>query len=292
MDPLPPLPRLRLEHLVAVVTGGTRGIGEAIVQRFVQEGARVVFSGRSLEKGKALEEELRPNAAFYPADAASASDTEALMTFAVERFGRLDCVVNNAGAGGEGGPIAAVSVEGFNRAIGLLLGGTFLGIKYAVPRLPSGGTIINVASVAGLAGGYSSHAYTAAKFGVIGLTKSVALELVERGIRVNAICPGGVVTDIWSPLYAGMPAEAVGRAHETVEAWLAEDTPLGRAGLPVDVANAALWLASSESSFVTGHALVVDGGVTAGRPRAQMLRRFEQLRERLQSAARQASGTP
>jgi NAD(P)-dependent dehydrogenase (short-subunit alcohol dehydrogenase family) len=278
--------------LVAVVTGGTRGIGEGIVRRFVQEGARVVFSGRSLEKGRALEEELRPNVAFYPADAASASDTEALMQFVAERFGRLDCVVNNAGAGGEGGPIAGMSVEGFNRSIALLLGGTFLGIKYAVPRLQSGGTIINIASVAGLAGGYSSHAYTAAKFGVIGLTKSVALELVERGIRVNAICPGGVITDIWSPVYAGMPAEVIERASEMVGPWLAEDTPLGRAGFPVDIANAALWLASSESSFVTGHALVVDGGVTAGRSRAQMLRRFEELRERFQSATRQATVAP
>jgi NAD(P)-dependent dehydrogenase (short-subunit alcohol dehydrogenase family) len=184
-----------------------------------------------------------------------------------------------------------MSVEGFNQSIGLLLGGTFLGIKYAVPRMQSGGTIINIASVASFLGGYASHAYTAAKFGLVGLTKSVALELVDRGIRVNAICPGLISTEIWSPAYAGMPAEAIGRAPEVVEPWLAEDTPLGRAGFPLDVANAALWLASSESSFVTGHALVVDGGLTAGRPRSQALQRFEQLRERFQATARGANIT-
>jgi NAD(P)-dependent dehydrogenase (short-subunit alcohol dehydrogenase family) len=116
----------------------------------------VVFSGRSHEKGKAFEEELNPNVAFYQADAASASETEALMKFAAERFGRLDCVVNNAGVGGEGGPIAGTSVEGFNKSIALLLGGTFLGIKYAVPLMQTGGTIINIASVASLVGGYGS----------------------------------------------------------------------------------------------------------------------------------------
>ena len=127
MDQTDPTARKRLQNQVAVVTGGTRGIGAGIVRRFVEEGAHVVFSGRSEEKGKALEEELGEIAAFYRADAASASETEALMNFAVERFGKLDCVVNNAGVGGEGGPIANTSVEGFERSIALLLVGPFLG---------------------------------------------------------------------------------------------------------------------------------------------------------------------
>ncbi|MGA8660256.1 MAG: SDR family oxidoreductase [Chthoniobacterales bacterium] len=229
MDNLPPSARLRLADLVAVVTGGTRGIGEGIVRRFVQEGAKVVFSGRSHEKGTALEEELSPNVAFYRADAASSSDTEALMGFVVERFGSLGCVVNNAGVGGEDGPIAETSVEGFNQSIALLLGGTFLGIKYAVPRMESG-TIINIASISGITAGYSPHAYTAAKFGVVGLTKSVALELAERGIRVNAICPGGVATAIFAPVAGEMSAELIERTPEIVEPWLAEGLPLGRPG--------------------------------------------------------------
>ena len=233
MNDLPPPARLRLENQVAVVTGGTRGIGESIVRRFVQEGARVVFSGRSRERGKAIEEELGKDVAFFPADAASPSDTQALMNFATERFRRLDCVVNNAGWGGEGGPIAGISVEGFDQSIALLLHGPFLGIKYALPHMESG-TIINIASVASLAGGYSTHAYTAAKFGLIGLTKSVALELAERGIRVNAICPGGTATAIFSRLYPDLPAEWIDRTPEIVEPWIAESTPLGRFGFPVD----------------------------------------------------------
>jgi 3alpha(or 20beta)-hydroxysteroid dehydrogenase len=155
MDQLPPSARLRLENQVAVVTGGARGIGAGIVRRFVEEGARVIFSDLLNEKGKILEDELGKNVAFYRADATSLADTEALMTFAAEHFGRLDCVVNNAGAGGEAGPISEVSVQGFQRSLNLLLLGTFLGIKYCVPHMERG-AIINIASIAGLTGGFAS----------------------------------------------------------------------------------------------------------------------------------------
>jgi NAD(P)-dependent dehydrogenase (short-subunit alcohol dehydrogenase family) len=285
MDTFTPSSRLRLENQVAVVTGGAQGIGAGIVRRFVQEGARVVFSDLLTEKGKALEAELGQDVAFYRADATSPSDCKALMNFSVERFGGLDCVVNNAGAGAEGGSVANISVEGFDRAIALLLRGPFLGIKYAVPHMKSG-TIINIASVAGLAGGYSSHSYCAAKFGVIGLTKSVALELAERGIRVNAICPGGIATAIFSRLFpAEMPPDLIERAPEEIVApWLAAGIPLGKAGFPADIASAALWLASSESSFVTGHALVVDGGLTSGTSWSRMVQGYEALIERCQAA--------
>ena len=289
MNSLSPLARLRLENQVAVVTGGSRGIGEGIVRRFVGEGAKVILSDLLAEKGKTLEKELGERVAFFRADVTSPSDAEALMKFAVDRFRRLDCVVNNAGAIGEGGPIAGTSVEGFNKSVNLLLGGTFLGIKYAVPLMQSGGTIINIASVAGLTGGYGPHAYTAAKFGVIGLTKSVALELAERGIRVNAICPGGIATAIFAPMAGEMSAELTERTPDIVEPWLAEVLPLGRSGFPADIANAALWLASSESSFVSGEALTVDGGLTAGRRWSQTLNRFEQLQERFRSASGEKS---
>jgi len=280
--------RPRLENQVAVVTGGTRGIGEGIVRLFVQEGARVVFSGRSHEKAKVIEDQIGKDVAFFPADAASPSDTEALMHFALEHFGKLDCVVNNAGWGGEGGPIAGTSVEGFDRSIALLLRGPFLGIKYALPHMQTG-TIINIASVASLGGGYSTHTYTAAKFGLVGLTKSVALELAERGIRVNAVCPGGTATEIFSRIYPDLPEQWIERTPEIAAPWLAENTPLGRSGFPVDIANAAVWLASSDSSFVTGHALVVDGGLTVGRPWSRMLDSYDNLRERFQSALRSSA---
>jgi NAD(P)-dependent dehydrogenase (short-subunit alcohol dehydrogenase family) len=291
MDQFVPSSKLRLENQVAVVTGGARGIGAGIVRRFVEEGARVVFSDLLNERGKALEEEFGQNVAFYRADATSAPDTEALMDFAVERFGRLDCVVNNAGTGGVRGPIAEIPVEGLDQSIALLLRAPFLGIKYAVPHMQSG-TIINIASISGITAGYSPHIYTAAKFGVVGLTKFVALELAEQGIRVNAICPGKMATYIWAKVYPDMPADLVERVPEITEPWLAEGVPLGRAGFPADIANAALWLASSESSFVTGQAIVVDGGLTSGRPWSQMLHAFDQLRERFKSAVEQTAVTP
>jgi NAD(P)-dependent dehydrogenase (short-subunit alcohol dehydrogenase family) len=280
---------LRLADQVAVVTGGARGIGAGIVKRFVEEGARVVFSDLLDDEGKHLEKELGENAAFCRADSMSPPDIESMMNFTVGHFGKLDCVVNNAGAGSEGGPIDKISVEGFDRAIALLLRGPFLGIKYAVPHMQNGGTIISIASVAGLAGGWSSHPYTAAKFGVIGLTKSAALELAERRIRVNAICPGGTATFIWAPVFPELPADLVDQVPEIVEPWLAERSPLGRSGLPVDIANAALWLASSESSFVTGHALVVDGGLSTGRRWSQMNEAYESLRGRFRSAMAQTT---
>ena len=290
MDQFVPSSKLRLENQVAVVTGGARGIGAGIVSRFVEEGARVVFSDLLNERGKVLEKEFGQNVAFYRADATSAPDTEALMDFAVQRFGRLDCVVNNAGTGGVRGPIAEIPVEGFDQSIALLLRGPFLGIKYAVPHM-KGGTIINIASISGITAGYSPHVYTAAKFGIVGLTKSVALELAEQGIRVNAICPGKMATYIWAKVYPDMPADLVERVPEITEPWLAEGVPLGRAGFPADIANAALWLASSESSFVTGQAIVVDGGLTSGRPWSQMLHAFDQLRERFKSAIEQTAVT-
>jgi NAD(P)-dependent dehydrogenase (short-subunit alcohol dehydrogenase family) len=281
--------KLRLANLVAVVTGGARGIGAGIVRRFVEEGARVVFSDLLDDKAKELEAQLGENVAFFRADSVSPSDIESLISFAVTRFGKLDCIVNNAGAGGEAGPIAETSVEGFDRSIALLLRGPFLGIKYAVPHMQSGGSIINIASVAGLTGGYGPHAYSAAKFGVVGLTKSVALELAERGIRVNAICPGGIATAIFAPVSGEVTEEVIQRTPDIVEPWLAGGLPLGRAGFPGDIANAALWLASSESSFVTGHALVVDGGLLSGRRWSQTALYYDQLRERFRSAFSQTT---
>jgi NAD(P)-dependent dehydrogenase (short-subunit alcohol dehydrogenase family) len=152
-----------------------------------------------------------------------------------------------------------------------------------------GGTIIKIASICGIRAGYRPHAYTAAKCGVIGLTKSVALELAERGIRVNVVCPGGIATEIWAP--PEMPAELGERTPEIVEPWPAGTNPMGRSGFPFDIANAVLWLASNESTFVTGHALVVDDGSTAGIHWAQQLKEFDQLGKRFRSALGQTTVT-
>ena len=175
------------------------------------------------------------------------------------------------------------------RSIALLLRGPFLEIKHAVPHMERG-TIKNIASICEIRAAYCPHAYSAAKFGVIGLTKSVALELAERGIRVNAVCPGGIGTEIWSP--PQMPVELSQRTPEIVEPWLAGKNPMGRSGFPFDIANAVVWLANNESSFVTGHAHVVDGGFTAGVRWTQRLEEFDQLGERFRSALGQTTVTP
>lgn len=204
------------------------------------------------------------------------------MDTAMKHFGRLDCVVNNAGAGGVGGPIVDIPVEGFDQTISLLLRGTFLGMKFGARHMQAGGSIINIASVAGLRGGYGTHAYTAGKFGVIGLTKSVSLELAERNIRVNAICPAGIPTAIFAGPEAS-PALAE-RTPEIVKPLLAEGVPLRRAGSPEEIANAAVWLASSQSAYITGEELVVDGGLICGVPWSRQLEMYQKFVERFRSA--------
>ena len=181
----------------------------------------------------------------------------------VERWGRLDCLFNNAGFGGALGPIADTSVEEFDITFDVLLKGVFLGIKHAAPvmRRQGSGSIISTASVAGLKTGEAPHLYSTAKAAVIHLTRSVALELGADNIRVNCICPGIVAT----PLAAGRPG-VTAEGLEKLAAALTGAQALNRIGRPADIASAALWLASDEASWVTGTAQVVDGGANAGRP--------------------------
>jgi NAD(P)-dependent dehydrogenase (short-subunit alcohol dehydrogenase family) len=274
--------KLLLRDRVAVVTGGARGIGRAIVSRFLQEGARVVFSD-ILEPSPEAFAGSSGLVRFERADACSPEDTERLISETVHHFGGLDILVNNAGAGGIGGSIVDIPVDGFDRTIALLLRGTFLGMKYAVPYLRNGtGSVINIASVAAIRGGYAPHAYTAAKAGVIGLTKSTSLELAERGIRVNAICPAGIPTAIFAGPQA--PRDLLEQTPEIVKPLLGENVPLGRAGKPEEIANAAVWLASDESSYITGHELIVDGGLTVGVPWSQQ----HEIRERFVNAFKAA----
>jgi NAD(P)-dependent dehydrogenase (short-subunit alcohol dehydrogenase family) len=256
----------RLSGKVAVITGGASGIGAASVRAFVAEGARVVIADIQAELGQALARELGDAADYIHTDVTLEADVKQAVGRAVERFGRLDCMFNNAGAGGVIGPIADTPTEGFDRTIAVLLRGVFLGMKHAAPVLAAqrAGTIISTASVAGVGVGFGPHIYSAAKAAVIHLTRSVAVELAEQSVRVNCICPGGIATPIFGR-GLGLSQEGAERTVEFMGSVLSMAQPLPRAGQPADIAQAAVWLASDESSFVTGHPLVVDGALTLGR---------------------------
>ena len=256
----------RLEGHAAVITGGASGIGAATVRRFVAEGARVLIADTQTGPGEALAAELGEAARFRKVDVTREEDVRNAVAECHETWGRLDCMYNNAGFGGALGPIAETSVEEFDITFDVLLKGVFLGIKHATPimKAQGGGSIISTASVAGLKTGESPHLYSVAKAAVIHLTKSVALELGAHDIRVNCICPGIVAT----PLAAGRPGVSE-ESLERMAAGLTKAQAMGRIGRPEDIANAALWLASDESAWVTGTAQVVDGGANAGRPWAR-----------------------
>lgn len=258
----------RLEGKVAIVTGAASGIGRASVEKFVAEGARVVAADLQEEKGRALEAELGDAVRFLACDVAHEDEVAALVQLAVDAFGGLDALFNNAGFGGVSGEIDATDLGGpYARTVDAMLKGPLLGMKHAVPVMKrrGGGSIVTTASVAGLMGGYGPHVYSAVKAGVIGLTRSVARELGPFAIRANAICPGGIAT----PIFAGRAAQTAGGNvdHAAVmRPLLAQMQPIRRAGEPADIANAACFLVSDEASFVTGQALVVDGGLTACSP--------------------------
>jgi NAD(P)-dependent dehydrogenase (short-subunit alcohol dehydrogenase family) len=255
----------KLDDRVAVITGGASGIGNATVQLFVKEGARVVIADIQDEQGQKLAEKFGDNTTFKHTDVSLEDDVKGMIDHAVDTYGRLDCVVNNAGMGGVQGEIESIPVEGFDRSITILLRGVFLGMKHAAPimKRQGEGNIINISSIAGLRGISQNHPYSAAKAAVIQLTHTVAMELAQYKIRVNSICPGSIVTSIFGTSMGMSSAEST-KTYEDLSRLFERAQPLQRAGLPEDVANAALWLASDDSSFVTGHALVVDGGTSAG----------------------------
>ncbi len=270
----------RLDDKVAVITGGASGIGEASVRLFAAEGAEVVVADVQDERGRRLASEL--GAEYVHADVTREEDVEAAVSHAVDVYGRLDCMFNNAGIAGAVGPIESVTVEAFDRTVAVLLRGVFLGVKHAAPvmRAQGGGSIINTASVAAIRTGYGNHVYSAAKAGVVQLTRSVAMELGENNVRVNCVLPGFIPT----PMIArarGVPlGEADGKLDVITEAFR-EAQPIRRPGHPDDIAKAALWLASDDSSFVNGHALVVDGGVSSGRMWSDYQHAIEGLEKKL-----------
>lgn len=249
----------RIAGKVAVVTGGASGIGEGTVRRFVEEGARVVIADIQDEPAKELAKELGGAVRFVRTDVTQESDVARAVDTAVSEFGQLDVMFNNAGIVGAIGRISETSAEHWDQTVAILLRGVFLGMKHAtrvmIPR--NSGVIISTSSTAGILGGLGPHCYTACKHAVIGLTKSVASEVARHGVRVNAISPGNTATAMTSAVMTGDHTQL-----DKTENVIAKMAPLGIAGLPIDIANAALYLASDESRYVTGHTLVVDSGET------------------------------
>lgn len=251
----------RLSGKVAVITGAASGMGKAASILFSREGAHVVLADLNVAGGEEVAHEASQagqRCVFHKTDVSSEADIQALIGRALSEFGRLDVTFNNAGIGGAVGPLEGISVEDWDKTQHVCLRGVFLGIKHSIAPMRSvgGGSIVSTASIAGIDGYPGLHAYCAAKAGVVNLTRSASIEFAADNIRINAIAPGGVSTPI---VYGGL-----GGSKEVADEWLAKAQPLPRAGQPIDIANAALFLAADESTFITGHTLVVDGGATAG----------------------------
>jgi NAD(P)-dependent dehydrogenase (short-subunit alcohol dehydrogenase family) len=244
---------MRLEGKVALITGGGSGIGRATALLFATEGARVMIADLNEETARRAVNEIEDKggqAAFVRADTSSEDDIQAAIKATVNTFGRLDIMFNNAGIGGR-------DLEGreqWDRVIAVNLSGVYYGCKYAAEEMlrTGGGSIINTASIAGLTGGYSAP-YTAAKHGVVGLTREFALQYANQNIRVNCVCPGPIRTEMTRPMWED---------EERRQDW-PNRVPMGRWGEPEEIARAVLFLASEDASYVTGTHIIVDGGYTA-----------------------------
>ncbi len=244
---------------VAVVTGAAGGIGQASALAFAREGAKVVVADVAVQDGEETARSITSaggEALFVHCDVAQANEVEALIRQTVDHFGRLDFAHNNAGVEGQTGFTADCTEANWNHILNINLKGVWLCMKHEIPQMlkQGGGAIVNTASVAGLVGLKGLPAYTASKHGIIGLTKSAALEYAKVGIRINAVCPGLIRTAMIQRQTGGNP---------DVEAKLIGGEVSGRMGRPEEVAEAVVWLCSNAASFVTGHAMTVDGGYTA-----------------------------
>jgi len=279
-----------LEGKVAVITGGTSGIGARTAEVFVAEGAKVVIAGRRKDRGERLAQKLGDRASFVQTDVSLESDVKAMIDHAVQRFGRLDCLVNNAGRGSQFTTISEMDLKEFDAVIAVHLRAVLAGMKYAsrVMAAQASGSIITIASVNGIRAGLGGHYYSAAKAASIHVTRCAAMELGEKGIRVNSISPGMTATGAFGK-YGGMTTDEADDHPEYAEAAIgavaARWQPLHSVARADDIAQAAVFLASDASRMITGHNLVVDGGISAGWPigavradRELFFRKFQEAR--------------
>ncbi|HWA59821.1 MAG TPA: glucose 1-dehydrogenase [Caulobacteraceae bacterium] len=255
----------RLDGKVAVITGGCSGIGLGTVELFAAEGAKVVAADLQDEKGAMLEKRFPGQVRYAHCDVTKEADIVAALALAKEAFGGLDILFNNAGSAGLPGSVEAINAEGWDATFALLVRGPALGMHHAAPlmRERGGGSIINTASIAGLQAGWGPLAYSTAKGAVVHMTRCAAAELSPQKIRVNAICPGLIATSIFGTAL-GLPRQVADQMAARVAQNAAVAQPIPKPGLPEDIAQAALYLASDASAFVTGTHMVVDGGITIG----------------------------
>src|SRR5882757_2818307 len=277
----------RLNGKIAIITGATSGIGLRTAEIFVDEGAKILIAGRRAPEGEALAKKLGAACVFLKTDVTQEDQMQALIGTAIDKFGRIDCLFNNAGGPAQTGGIEGLEVARFDAAIATLVRSVMLGMKHAAPQMrrQGSGSIINNGSIAGrLAGFSSSMVYGAAKAAVIHLTKCTAMELGEVGIRVNSISPGVIATGIFGKAL-GLSVEAAEKTPELMHGVYKSAQPIPRAGLPEDIAHAAVFLASDESTFVNGHDLVVDGAITGGRNWTQQQEGYVTLRKAFDQGA-------
>ena len=259
-----------LSGKVAIVTGGASGIGRGTAERFVAEGARVVIADVDRERGEAFAVECGPDARFKATDVSDADEVRELVSFAVEQFGGLHIMFNNAGiSGAMHAHLLDDDFADFQRVIGINLLGVMVGTREAARHMATngGGSIINISSIGGMQAGRGPWAYHITKAGVIMFSKSAAIDLGEDNIRVNCIAPGNIETPILASLMAArLPEDERDELMRAIRAFILSRQPLKRQGTPSDIAEAAVYFASDRSSYITGTVLPVDGGILAGNP--------------------------